>query len=105
MAGLINKELRAKVEKRLDEYNKLLNAHDWARLGDFFYPKNAKLMLPGGICIDSSEEIVKHLEKDSEKDKSEVILKIDEVLGDGEWAFTRGTYKRKAGDNVQDNGK
>ncbi|KRY93114.1 hypothetical protein T4D_12975 [Trichinella pseudospiralis] len=104
-SGLINKELREKLEKRTEDYSKQLINANWSSLDGFFYPTNAKVIFPDGTTINSKEEIVNRLKKESEEKKYQVTYRVEEVVGCDDWAFTRGSFKTKLDKQELDHGK
>ncbi|KRZ63127.1 hypothetical protein T02_13688, partial [Trichinella nativa] len=105
MSGLINKELREKLEKRIEDYSKQLISANWNSLDGFFYPTNAKVIFPDGKTVNSKEEIVNRLKKESEEKKHQVSYRVEEVVGCDDWAFTRGTFKIQLDKQELDHGK
>ncbi|KRY41331.1 hypothetical protein Tsp_01879 [Trichinella spiralis] len=104
-SGLINKELREKLEKRIEDYSKQLISANWNSLDGFFYPTNAKVIFPDGKTVNSKEEIVNRLKKESEEKKHQVSYRVEEVVGCDDWAFTRGTFKIQLDKQELDHGK
>ena len=99
-----DKVLRENIEKRTQKWDEYAKQKDWAGLMNNLFSANAKIVTPAGETIVGKEAIQAFYGKNYES-PAFPVCKVEEVNGEGDWAYARGTYKLTDGKAEADSGK
>ena len=88
-----NKMLYDSIEKRMKEFDEMAKASDLATAVNSIYSDKYKGITPEGNTLVGTEAAAAYIAENCQ----EMTAKIDEVNGDGEYAYCRGTFKTAKG--------
>uniref|UniRef100_A0A915L8J8 phosphorylase kinase n=1 Tax=Romanomermis culicivorax TaxID=13658 RepID=A0A915L8J8_ROMCU len=88
----INKHLLTAIENRYNDVANALNEKKFSVYENEMILPQSKILPPDGKTYCGRADIVKYMEEYFVS-RGKFFLKVEEVNGDGDWAYSRGTYK------------